>query len=261
MMTSAPLENVWVAVKKAGGSVDPRPTTARAEVPAKTSPPATPRPACRPDVRPRAAPRSTKATDTGPGVMTAIKPIAVPRRNELSIRGFWWKWRHRSTRISWPDRLAAVESAAMDAIDRKIIAELQADGRMSATELSDRIALSLSATSERLRRLQATGVISGFTVLVDPDAAGRPIQALVDVRLPVSDRYASELEAAFAELPAVIDAVHLTGPFDTQLRIAATDVGELDRLLARLKDDFGVRETNTRLILRTIDGFPRPPQV
>ena len=64
-----------------------------------------------------------------------------------------------------------------------------------------------------------------------------------------------------ADLPAVVDAVHLTGPFDTQLRNAATDVGELDELLARLKDDFGVQETNTRLILRTIDGFPRPPQV
>lgn len=132
---------------------------------------------------------------------------------------------------------------------------------MSATELSDRIALSLSATGERLRRLRSTGVISGFTVLVDPDAAGRPIQALVDVRLPAAGRYADGVDEQLADLPAVVDAVHLTGPFDTQLRIAATDVGELDQLLARLKDEFGVQETNTRLILRTIDGFPRPPQV
>lgn len=149
----------------------------------------------------------------------------------------------------------------MDDIDRRIIAELQTDGRMSATELSDRIALSLSATSERLRRLQATGVISGFTVLVDPNAAGRPIQALVDVRLPTAGRYAGGVEGLLADIPAVVDAVHLTGPFDTQLRVAATDVGELDQLLERLKDDFGVQETNTRLILRTIEGFPRPPQV
>lgn len=132
---------------------------------------------------------------------------------------------------------------------------------MSATELSDRIDLSLSATSERLRRLRSTGVISGFTVAVDPTAAGRPIQALVDVRLPASGSYSSGVDEAIAELDGVIDAVHLTGPFDTQLRVAAKDVAELDEILAALKDDFGVQETNTRLILRTIDGFPRPPAV
>ena len=149
----------------------------------------------------------------------------------------------------------------MDDLDRRIIAELQIDGRMSATELSDRVDLSLSATSERLRRLRATGVISGFTVAVDPTAAGRPIQALVDVSLPAASSYSSGLDEAIIELPGVVDAVHLTGPFDTQLRIAARDVHELDQILAVLKDDFGVHQTNTRLILRTIDGFPRPPAV
>lgn len=149
----------------------------------------------------------------------------------------------------------------MDDIDRKIIGQLQIDGRMSATELSDRVDLSLSATSERLRRLRSAGVISGFTVAVDPTAAGRPIQALVDVRLPASGSYSSGVDGAIIELDGVIDAVHLTGPFDTQLRIAARDVAELDQILAVLKDELGVQETNTRLILRTIDGFPRPPAV
>lgn len=149
----------------------------------------------------------------------------------------------------------------MDEIDRKIIAELQVDGRMSATELSDRIDLSLSATSDRLRRLRSSGVISGFTVIVDPAAAGRPIEALVDVRLPSSSSYSDGVEAAIAGLDAVVGAVHLTGPFDTQLRVAARDVAELDHVLLTLKDDLGVLETNTRLILRTVDGFPRPPAI
>ena len=149
----------------------------------------------------------------------------------------------------------------MDQIDRRIIGELQRDGRISATDLSDRVALSLSATSERLRRLRASGVIAGFTVDVDPDAVGRPIQALVDVRLPSSGSYAGGDDSVLHHLDAVVDAVHLTGPFDTQLRIAARDVAELDQLLAYLKDELGVQETNTRLILRMIDGFPRPPHV
>lgn len=145
----------------------------------------------------------------------------------------------------------------MDDLDRSIIGELQRDGRISVTDLSDRVDLSLSATSERLRKLRSSGVIAGFTVLVDPDAAGRTIQALVDVRLPASGSYSTGVDSALAELDAVIDAVHLTGPFDTQLRIAARDVAELDHVLAVLKDELGVQETNTRLILRSIDGFPR----
>ena len=144
----------------------------------------------------------------------------------------------------------------MDKIDREILALLHDDGRITATELARRIQLSLSATSERLRQLQTSGVIRGFTIEVDPAAMGRPIEALVDVRLaPGTDQ--SGIDDVIATLPAVIDAVHLTGRFDTQLRVAAVDVGELDALLVRIKDDLGAEETNTRLVLRTIAGFPR----
>jgi Lrp/AsnC family leucine-responsive transcriptional regulator len=145
----------------------------------------------------------------------------------------------------------------MDSIDRQIIGALQEDGRMSATDLSDHIQLSLSATSERIRRLQASGVIAGFTIVVDPAAAGRTIEALIDLRVP-AEAETDTVEAVIAELPAVIDAMHLTGPFDLQLRVAAADVAELDSMLATLKDQLGTVETNTRLILRNLDGFPRP---
>jgi Lrp/AsnC family leucine-responsive transcriptional regulator len=148
----------------------------------------------------------------------------------------------------------------MDDIDRRIIGILQEDGRISLTDLSDQVSLSLSATGERMRRLRSRGVIAGFTVLVDSEIVGRPIQALVDVRLP-PDNTSSAVDDVLITLPAVVDAVHLTGPFDVQLRVAAEDVAELDRLLAFLKDELGVHETNTRLVLRTMAGFPRPPQV
>lgn len=144
----------------------------------------------------------------------------------------------------------------MDALDRKIIAELQMDGRVSVTDLAERLPLSLSATSERLKRLIDSGVITGFHARIDPELAGRPIEALVDVRLgpgtPTDD-------SAFTGpgFDAVIDAVHLTGRFDVQLRVMAADVAELDALLGRLKDETGAEETNTRLVLRPLLGFPR----
>lgn len=146
---------------------------------------------------------------------------------------------------------------AMDAIDRKLIAELQSDGRMSVTDLAERLPLSLSATSERLKRLLDSGAITGFSAEVDPQLLGRTIQAVVDVRFAPGS-YNLRLDIDRPEFAGVVDAVHLTGRFDLQLRVVARDVSELDRLLELLKEDLGADETNTRLILRSLEGFPRP---
>ncbi|MEO0493214.1 MAG: Lrp/AsnC family transcriptional regulator [Actinomycetota bacterium] len=144
----------------------------------------------------------------------------------------------------------------MDALDRKIIAEMQADGRISVTELAERLPLSLSATSERLKRLLDSVVITGFHARIDPALAGRTIEALVDVRLAPAT-YTTDPAFDDPVFDGVVDAVHLTGRFDVQLRVMARDVAELDSMLAKLKDDIGAEETNTRLVLRSLDGFPR----
>ena len=127
---------------------------------------------------------------------------------------------------------------------------------MSTTDLAAQISLSISATSERLRRLRESGLIERFTVVIDQALAGRTLEAIVDVRLlPTVDSLV--FDDAIADLDPVVDAVHVTGRYGYQLRIAARDVAELDELLTSLKDDLGAEETNTTLILRTIDGFPR----
>ncbi len=148
----------------------------------------------------------------------------------------------------------------MDALDRKIIVELQNDGRISVTELADRLPLSLSATSERLRRLLDSDTITGFRATVDPLSVGRPIEALIDVRFGPGD-YTPDIDFTSPTVAGVIDAVRLTGRFDMQLRVSTRDVAELDRILEALKEDMNAEETNTRLILRNIPGFPRPVPV
>ncbi len=148
----------------------------------------------------------------------------------------------------------------MDAIDRKIIGLLQIDSRISVTDLADEVPISISAASERLKRLGRSGLISRFTIELDPELAGRHIDALVEVRLPVQADH-RPFDEALRDMPAVVNALHLTGPFDYQLRVQAKDVPELDELLSRLKLEFGVAETNTRLALRTVEGFPRPPSL
>lgn len=59
----------------------------------------------------------------------------------------------------------------------------------------------------------------------------------------------------------MVDAVHVTGGFDYQIRVRTATIGDLDRLLQELKEDLGVRETSTRVVLHTVDGFPREPAV
>ncbi|MDQ1691255.1 MAG: Lrp/AsnC family transcriptional regulator, leucine-responsive regulatory protein, partial [Pseudonocardiales bacterium] len=69
----------------------------------------------------------------------------------------------------------------MDSVDWRILAELQADARLSQNELSRRVNLSAPSVAERVRRLSDAGVINGYSARVDPAALGRPVQAFVQL--------------------------------------------------------------------------------
>jgi Lrp/AsnC family leucine-responsive transcriptional regulator len=138
----------------------------------------------------------------------------------------------------------------MDDIDREILGALVRDGRLSYRDLGAAVGLSANAAADRVRRMRREGVITGFTATVDPGAAGRRLVALIDVRLAAAGTN-EEFEAAVARLEAVTDAVHVTGRFDYQLRVACRDTAELDRLLRHLKRDAGVADTETRVVLRS----------
>lgn len=148
----------------------------------------------------------------------------------------------------------------MDLIDRKIITMLVADGRTSVTDIADEVHLSLSAASQRLRRLRESGVIDRFTIRVGGAAVGRPIEALVDLQLVPGTMW-DNIDDALREHDDVVDAVHLTGGFDYQIRTRSRSIDELDGLLRWLKESMGIRETSTRIVLHTVDGFPREPSV
>ena len=138
----------------------------------------------------------------------------------------------------------------MDPLDREILAELMRNGRISYRDLGAAVGLSANAAADRVRRLRRDGVITGFTATVDHGATGRRLVALIDVRLAASGTN-EEFEAAMARLEAVTDAVHVTGRFDYQLRVAVRDPAELARLLRHLKREGGVSDTETRVVLRS----------
>lgn len=139
----------------------------------------------------------------------------------------------------------------MDDIDNRIIEALVKNGRASFRELGDAVSLSAHAVAERVRRLCASGVITGFTALVDEARLGRSFDALIEVRLAPTtspDRFESEVRS----LAPVRELTFLTGRFDYQVRLACRDADELDATVRHLRQHAGAAVTETRVVLRSI---------
>jgi Lrp/AsnC family leucine-responsive transcriptional regulator len=137
----------------------------------------------------------------------------------------------------------------MDKIDSEIIGILREDGRRSWRDLGADVGLSANAASDRVRRLRTTGVITGFSAIVDPAAGGRRLEALVGVILAHgtdSDGFA----VAASRLEPVTEVLHLAGAPDYQLRVACHDTAELDVLLRTLRLRLGASDTETKIVLR-----------
>lgn len=150
------------------------------------------------------------------------------------------------------------DGPVLDPIDRTILRVLQVDGRISVKGLSERVGLSTSATSERLRRLEANGSVLGYHAEVSPAVLARPVDAMVGVKAqPGGDRTA--IESWIRQQPAVVEAVHLTGPHDYMLRLRCGSTTELDDVLMAMKSDGEVVETETRIVLRSLPVAPATP--
>ena len=119
----------------------------------------------------------------------------------------------------------------MDRIDRRILAELQSDGRLSVTELAERIGLSVSPCHRRVRALEEAGVIRGYRAQLDPGILGLNFSAIVFVTLREGDRQAvATFEQALVALPQVIQAQRLFGDPDYLLNVITRDLPAFQRL-------------------------------
>jgi DNA-binding Lrp family transcriptional regulator len=149
----------------------------------------------------------------------------------------------------------------MDAVDRKILAELQRDGRLTVTELAERVRLSLSPCHRRLRALELTGAITGYRAQLDAAALGLGFDAIVFVTMRDSSRDTlSAFEQATAAVPNVIQAQRLFGDPDYLLRVVTADLSAYQRLyddeLASLP---GVQRLTSTLVMKSIvDSRPLP---
>lgn len=147
----------------------------------------------------------------------------------------------------------------MDGIDYRILAELQEDGRLTVTELADRVQLTPAPCHRRLRELERHGVITGYRAVLDPAAVGLGFEALVNVTMDREDAVAA-FEAALAAVPEIRHAERLFGDPDYLLRVVAAGLDDYaalrDQKLATLP---GVqRITSTIVMKRIVDNRPLP---
>lgn len=144
--------------------------------------------------------------------------------------------------------------AARDEIDDAILAELQADGRLSNADLARRVGLSPAGTHARVRRLERDGVIAKYVALLDRELAGFDLLCFISVGLRAHGHDDVErFRTAVADAPEVLEVHHVTGEYDYVLRVALRNRRDLERfLLDRLNVIPGIARIQTSLVVREL---------
>ena len=120
----------------------------------------------------------------------------------------------------------------MDVTDARIIRILQENGRITNSELSRQVGLSAPSVLERVRKLEESGVITGYSAKVDPVKIGRGTICFVAVRLALHQQRSIEaFQAGVEKIPEVLECFHITGEEDYLLRVAVRDMKHYEELL------------------------------
>ena len=142
----------------------------------------------------------------------------------------------------------------MDAVDRNILAALEADGRLTVTALAERVNLSVAPCHRRVRTLERTGAIRGYRAVIDPVAIGRGFEVLVHVTMDREDTATIvEFERGLAAVPEVRHAERLFGDPDYLVRVATADLEAYQSLRdERLASLPGVRRLSSTIVMKRI---------
>lgn len=152
-------------------------------------------------------------------------------------------------------------SQALDPIDRRILAALQADSRLSVADLAEAAGLSPSACHRRVRLLEDRGVIDGYTARLNGRMLGYHMEFFVEVTLDrQSEDALARFEAAVRRVPEILECHLMTGQFDYLLRVGAADTADYEKIhrdrIARLP---GTARIQSSLALRAVKpwtGYP-----
>jgi Lrp/AsnC family leucine-responsive transcriptional regulator len=143
----------------------------------------------------------------------------------------------------------------LDRTDKRILRELQSNGRMSNQELAEKVGLSPSPCLRRVKQLEDEGIIKGYVALVDPAKLGLKMMALIQIRMDrhTPERFA-EFEKTIMEYPQVMECILITGQTaDYQVKVIVEDMEQYqDFLLNRITPLPGVSDVHSSFILRQV---------
>lgn len=192
----------------------------------------------------RAVSRKVRVTVGGTRRTPRVQPVTI------HFRGVRFVTAARGRRRARPGR--DNRAMALDDLDRRLLALLQADARMSAADLARRLGVARTTVIARLARLERQGTITGYTVRLAADEAERGVEAYVGITTePQSSRDVTTRLAAFPELRQLCS---VSGEFDYLALLRAESTARLDALLDEIGAIDGVRKTTTSVVLaRRID--------
>ena len=123
----------------------------------------------------------------------------------------------------------------LDRIDRKILVELQKNGRVSMTELAQRIGLSATPCTERVRRLERDGIITGYHARLNPQALGKSLLVFIEIKLSTrSGEVFERVRKELTTIPEVMECHLVSGDFDYLIKARIGEMSEYRRLLGDL---------------------------
>ncbi len=152
-------------------------------------------------------------------------------------------------------RRRACSFLAVEEIDRAIVAALTADGRLSYTDLAERVGLSVSAVHQRVRRLEQRGVIKGYTARIDHEALGLPLTAFVAVR-PMDPSQPDDAPERLAGLPQIESCFSVAGEDFYLLMVRVESPAGLERLLQEIRKAANVTTRTTVVLSTPFEGWP-----
>lgn len=143
----------------------------------------------------------------------------------------------------------------MDNVDKKMLAMLQENARATISVMSAAVSLSMPAVSERLKKLEASGVIKQYTAILDPTLVDKQLMAFVFISFEKPDN-ADAFRGFVIDEADIKECFYITGDYDFVLKVVTKNTTTMEELLTRIKNQTGVRKTHTDVVLSSVVDKP-----
>jgi Lrp/AsnC family leucine-responsive transcriptional regulator len=144
-----------------------------------------------------------------------------------------------------------LKGGLMDNIDIKIINSLRNNSRVNASDIAEKVNLSVSAVIERIKKLESSGIIKQYTVVLDTNKLGKDVMALISVSIE-HPKFNETFVESVMQNPQIVECHYIAGDFDFLLKVITESTQTLEKILNDIKCVNGVSKTKTMIVLSTI---------